>query len=172
MSDITNDILLQYIDLTKEVEELKLDIKKLENEIDSLEEQIENFENDEIVKDKVYGGDGGIQGFVIRGIPKRKKRSLENKKTKLLQDKLLVEQRKEILVDRESMVKGQILEIEKFISSISDGFLRRIFKYRVIERLSWGKVAEKIGGENTEDSVKKAYQRYIKQTCPICPEKI
>lgn len=161
MFDITNDILLQYIDLTKEVEELKADIKKLENEIDNLKEQIDDFENSQIVKDKVYGGDGGIQGFVIRGIPKRKKRSLENKKTKLLQDKFMVEERKEILENRESMVRGQIIEIERFISSISDSFVRRIVMLRVVDGLTWNEIADKIGGGNTENSVKKIYQRYL-----------
>ena len=58
-------------------------------------------------------------------------------------------------------MKGQINEIEKFLSSISDSFVRRIVMLRVVDRLTWNEVADKIGGGNTENSVKKIYQRCL-----------
>lgn len=162
--EINNELLLQYGSLTKEIEDIKSRIKKLDREIIELQEKIRDIENDYIVKDKVYGGTGGTQGFVIRGISKKRIKECENKKTKLLQEKLLVEEHQQILQDREIMVKGQINEIEKFLSSISDSFERRIIMLRVVDRLTWNQVADKIGGGNTENSVKKIYQRCLKKS--------
>lgn len=161
---INNELLLQYGSLTKEVEEIKSRIKKLDREIVDLQERIRDIENDYIVKDKVYGGNGGKQGFVIRGVSKRRIKECESKKTKMLQEKLLVEEHKRILQEREIMVKGQINEIEKFISSISSSFERRIVTLRVADGLTWNQVANQIGGGNTENSVKKIYQRCLKKS--------
>ena len=161
---INNELLLQYVSLTKEIEEIKSRIKKLDREIVELQEKIRDIENDYIVKDKVYGGNGGKQGFVISGISKKRIKECENKKTKLFQEKLLVEEHRQILQDREIMVKGQINEIEKFLSSISDSFVRRIVMLRVVEQLTWNEVADKVGGGNTENSVKKIYQRCLKKS--------
>ena len=160
---INNELLLQYVSLTKEIEEIKSRIKKLDREIIELQEKIRDIESDYIVKDKVYGGSGGTQGFVIRGISQKRIKECENKKTKLFQEKLLVEEHIRILQDREIMVKGQINEIEKFLSSISDSFVRRIVILRVIDGLTWNEVADEIGGGNTENSVKKIYQRCLKK---------
>jgi chromosome segregation ATPase len=158
---INNELLLQYVSLTKEIEDIKSRIKKLDREIVELQEKIMDIENDYIVKDKVYGGNGGKQGFVSSGVSQNRIRECENKKTKLFQEKLLVEEHRQILQDREIMVKGQINEIEKFLSSISDSFVRRIVMLRVIDRLTWNEVADEIGGGNTENSVKKIYQRCL-----------
>lgn len=169
---INNELLLQYVSLTKEIEDIKSRIKKLDREIIELQEKIRDIESDYIVKDKVYGGNGGKQGFVIRGISKKSIKECENKKTKLFQEKMLVEEHRQILQDREIMVKGQINEIEKFLSSISDSFVRRIVMLRVIDGLTWNEVADEIGGGNTSDGVKKIYQRCLKATCPTCPTKM
>ena len=169
---INNELLLQYVSLTKEIEEIKIRIEKLDREIIELQEKIREIENEYIVMDKVYGGNGGTQGFVIRGISQKRIKECENKKTKLFQEKMLVEEHRQILQDREIMVKGQINEIEKFLSSISDSFVRRIVVLRVIDGLTWNEVADKIGGGNTSDGVKKIYQRCLKATCPACPTKM
>lgn len=153
--------MLQYVCLTEEVDEIKAKIKKLEEEILDLQDKIREIENDYIVKDKVYGGNGGKQGFVIRGVSKKRMKECEMKKVKLLKERILVEEHKKILEEREIMVKRQINEIETFISSISDTVVRRIIDLRIVQRLSWNEVADKIGGGNTDYSVKKMYYRYL-----------
>ena len=50
---------------------------------------------------------------------------------------------------------------EEFIASVQDSRIRRIINLRFIEKLSWNKVADRIGGGNTEDSVRKAFDRYM-----------
>ena len=162
---VTNNILMQYIYLKDEIKENKEVIDRLENDIHKLEERILEIESGEVVKDKVYGGNGGWQGFVISGIPSKE---YEEKKTLLYLKKMRLEERRNILERHEVKILEQINEVEQFIKNIDDCLTRRIVSNRVIEGLSWQKVARKIGGENTEDSVKKIYQRYLK-TCPKCP---
>jgi hypothetical protein len=53
-------------------------------------------------------------------------------------------------------------DVEEFISRIKDSHMRRIVNLRVVEGLSWQKVADRIGG-NTEDSVRKAFDRFMEK---------
>lgn len=66
----------------------------------------------------------------------------------------------------EPLLKEIILENAnalKFIMSISDLQLQLIFRYRFLNGYSWVKVANEIGGGNTDESVKKMVYRYLKQ---------
>lgn len=60
-----------------------------------------------------------------------------------------------------------LLQIEKecelFISELPTSRLRRIFRYRYLEQYSWRKIAYLIGGNATEDSVKKEHNRYMQK---------
>ena len=56
----------------------------------------------------------------------------------------------------------QKAEVEAFVSTIEDSQMRRIIRFRFFERMPWKYVAIKIGGGNTEDGVKKAFQRFMK----------
>ena len=58
-------------------------------------------------------------------------------------------------------ITERLNEVEQFIKSVQDSHLRRIITYRVVEGLSWNEVAYKIGGGNTEDSVRKAFERFM-----------
>lgn len=48
-----------------------------------------------------------------------------------------------------------------FVESIQDGFIKTIFSLRFIECMTWAEIAEVVGGDNTEDSVKKVCYRYL-----------
>lgn len=54
--------------------------------------------------------------------------------------------------------------LEAYIASIDDSLLRQIFTLRFVDGLTWGKVARRIGGGNTSDSVRKQVYRYISKT--------
>ena len=54
-------------------------------------------------------------------------------------------------------------DVEEFIASIEDSRVRRIINLRFVEGLSWNQVADKIGGGNTDDSVRKVYERFMKK---------
>ena len=140
---ISKEILTQYSDLQHECKEVREKIEKLEK-------QIEKIESDGNVIDKVRGGDGGIQSFKIEGFPYPE---YSRKKT-------LLYARKATLSELEMELLETLNEVEEFIASISDSHIRRIVNLRVIDGLSWNEVARKIGG-NTEDSVKKAFYRFM-----------
>ena len=58
-------------------------------------------------------------------------------------------------------VKQSEAEIMPFIQSIEDSQCRLIFRLRFIHGLSWGEVADFIGGRNTEQSVKMICYRFL-----------
>lgn len=143
---ITKEVLSQYSDLQEEVKEVRLKIERLEKDISKIEAG-------EMVIDSVSGGDGGKQHFKIEGIPfpeySRKKTLLYARKAtlQLLEDDLL----------------EKTNEVEEFIASVDDSRIRRIINLRFLENQSWNKVADQIGGNNTEDSVRKAFDRFMKE---------
>lgn len=52
---------------------------------------------------------------------------------------------------------------ERYIASIPDSLVRLILAHRYIDNLPWRQVAYRIGGDNTEDSVKKIAYRFFKK---------
>lgn len=156
---VTRQMLAQYSDTRKEVKEIQERIEKLENRIPKLEKRISEIEDGETVKDKVYGGNGGLQGFVVEGVPLRE---YTDKKTELKIKRMLLSERKEMLGILELELLRQTNEIQRFINSIKDSHVRRIITLRVVDELSWNEVADRMGGMNTEDSVRKAFERFVK----------
>ena len=55
-------------------------------------------------------------------------------------------------------------EIIDFIMAIDDPQTRLIVKLRCYNLLSWNAVADKIGGMNSEYTVKKRFYRFLKST--------
>ena len=49
-----------------------------------------------------------------------------------------------------------------YIESIDDSLIRQILTCRYVDGMTWVRVARNIGGDNTEDSVKKAAYRFLK----------
>ena len=144
---ISKDVLIQYSDLQKECKEVREKIEKLEKQIDRIEK-------DGNVIDKVRGGDGGIQSFKIEGFPYPE---YSRKKT-------LLYARKATLASLEMELMETLNQVEEFIARVDDSRMRRIITLRFIDNLSWNKVADRIGGNNTEDSVKKAFYRFMENT--------
>ena len=142
---VSKEILVQDSDLQQECKEVREKIEKLEN-------QIEEIESDGAVVDKVRGGDGGLQSFKIEGFPYPE---YSRKKT-------LLYARKATLSELEMELLETLNQVEEFIASIKDSHIRRIVNLRVIDGLSWNEVARRIGG-NTEDSVRKAFERFMEK---------
>lgn len=149
----------QYFDLRQEIDEVKQKIEVLESKITKIEKRIEEIESGEIVKDKVTGGFGGTQTFTIEGIPTKE---YYDKKMELYAKKMLLESRKTTLKALELEILRQIAEVEQFINDLPDAHIRRVVTLRVVENLSWQEVADKIGGGNTEDSVRMMFNRSVK----------
>lgn len=144
---ISKEILIQYSDLQEEVKEVR-------ERIERTERQIAKIEEDGNVIDTVSGGGGGIQHFKIEGFPYPE---YSRKKT-------LLYARKATLASLELELMEMLNQVEEFIASVDDSRMRRIITLRFIDNLSWNKVADRIGGNNTEDSVKKAFYRFMENT--------
>lgn len=144
---ISKEILIQYSDLQEEVKEVR-------ERIERTERQIAKIEEDGNVIDTVSGGGGGIQHFKIEGFPYPE---YSRKKT-------LLYARKATLASLELELMEMLNQVEEFIASVNDSRMRRIITLRFIDNLSWNKVADRIGGNNTEDSVKKAFYRFMENT--------
>lgn len=158
---VSKSILIQYADLQEEIKETREKIEKLERQAKKIENRLKDIEvHKETVKDKVYGGFGGEQGFVVEGLPMRE---YDKKKTELLTKKLLINQRKSTLEILEFDLLEKTNEVEEFIASLDDSRMRRIINLRFIEKLSWVAVAHRIGGGNTEDSVRMAFNRFMEK---------
>lgn len=151
-------VLRQYEDLKREIVLIRAKIEYLEREIPRLEQEIQEIENGLIVKDKVRGGMGGWQTFTIEGIPFV---DLEEKTAKLVMKRNLLITRREMVKSLEERVENQINEVEAFLAGIDDSVIRQIVHYRYVEGMPWSKVADRIGGYNTEGSVKMMFKRYL-----------
>ncbi len=66
-------------------------------------------------------------------------------------------QLEEILKKRKSEEKKLI----EYINGIPDSQVRQIFTYRFVDVLTWAEVAQRIGGGNTSDGVRKKVMRYL-----------
>lgn len=82
-------------------------------------------------------------------------------------------------VDLEQLIREKKAEIQhqrdkavEYIYSIPDSLTRQVVYYRCVSLFSWKRVAYEVGGNNTEESVKKVYYRFFKKqkSCPECPE--
>ena len=144
---ISKEILIQYSDLQEEVKEVR-------ERIERTERQIEKIKEEGNVIDTVSGGSGNTQHFKIEGFPYPE---YSRKKT-------LLYARKATLASLEMELLETLNQVEEFIASVDDSRMRRIITLRFLENLSWNKVADRIGGGNTEDSVKKAFYRFMENT--------
>lgn len=143
---MTREVLNQYGYLLKEREDLCKRIGRLESQIDRIEQE-------GAVIDKVMGGEGGLQPFKIEGFPY----------PEYSKKKMWLNKNRAILKDREEKINNLLCEIENYISTVDDSIVRLIITYRVLDNMSWCEVASKVGGNNTEDSVRKMYERYVKK---------
>lgn len=143
---ISKEVLIQYSDLQEEIKEVR-------ERIAQTEKQIEKIEEEGSVSDMVTGGNGGIQHYKIEGFPYPE----YNRKKTLLFSRMTT------LANLEIELLETLNQVEEFIASVTDSRMRRIITLRFIDGLSWNKVADRIGGNNTEDSVKKAFYRFMEE---------
>lgn len=155
---LSKTVLNQYLSEKQEILELRSKIERLENKIPKIEKRILEIEEGHTVKDKVRGGEGGLQSFVIEGVPYDE---WNDKKADLEFAKRTLALRKELLHTAEMALILRTKEVEQFVSTINDSLTRRIISLRVLDGLQWRDVAERIGGGNTDAGVKMIYLRFI-----------
>lgn len=143
---ISKEILIQYADLQQEISELQA--RKIK-----LEKQFKTFLDGGTVTDMVTGGSGGIQHFKIEGFPivaYEKARNALSKNIQKIEDKYTE------LLELQN-------DVEEYIESIDDSRMRRIIRMRFLDKMTWNQVANNIGGNNTEDSIRMAFNRFLEE---------
>lgn len=68
-----------------------------------------------------------------------------------------------IIRSKNAMCIAHYNQIMRFVAEIDDSLIRQIVMYRHIDMLKWRDIAQKIGGGNTEDGIRKAYTRYLQR---------
>lgn len=136
---LNKDILMDYIDACELVKETEADIQKLRKS--------------EVVHDKVSGSNPDFpfqaQNFNISGQVEHYMESSELEKEKqLLQDRMVKARYKKIMV-------------EKWMAN-APARIQRLVRLKYFERLSWEQVAERLGGNSSGESIKKEFQRFMK----------
>lgn len=138
---------------------LKKEIKELKAKKEKLQKQIDNF-NSFIVCDSVQSSKNDITYAKcckqISGVPEKENRHW-------LRIRAELESTKKIIELKEQERTHQYCMITCFIQEIEDVVIRQVFEYRFIDLMPWQKVADEVGGNNTEDSVKKLCYRYIRR---------
>lgn len=71
-----------------------------------------------------------------------------------------LEQVQESLCQRRLALAEKEVAVMAYIGSVPDSLLRQILTLRFVDGHSWTAVAHRIGGGNTEESVKKAFYRF------------
>lgn len=145
---MTKGVLIQYANLCREVKDLRRRIELLESKQKSL------LDGGTVI-DTVRGTrpDGTFGSIRIEGFPSRE----YNKR------KHAIERYYQRLVEAETEVLGALVDAEMFISTIQDSHLRMIIRLRIMDELSWRQVAQRIGGGNTEDGVRKTFDRFFEE---------
>lgn len=82
------------------------------------------------------------------------KNTTEKKYIHLLEKKEELQRKKSELAERK-------IRIEVYIDNIADTLIRSIAIKRVLEKKRFRQIANELGGNNTEDSVKKMYYRHV-----------
>ena len=151
--------LIQYCDMKEE-------IKDLRRRIAETEKQIWKIAEEGTVKDTVSGGMGGIQHFVVEGMPV----------PELSRKRLLLNKRKAILLEKENELLELTMQVDEYIETIEKSELRIIFRLYFLDGLSYPKVADHMNQmfpkrciKYTDENIRKKIQRYFENVLQ-CPD--
>lgn len=81
--------------------------------------------------------------------------------TYTVRDDSQLRREEDILVQRKTVAEKTKLQVEEWMLTIPIR-MQRIIKYRYFDKLTWEKVAAKMGRKATENSVKKEFERFMK----------
>ena len=157
---IDKAVLINYCELIDEISDIETRINKLSDDIKRLQKRIEGIENGEFVVDKVKGGEGGWQGYIIEGVPVPE---YEKCKTVLLTKKCHIENEYALLADRKLELFSERTGVQRFICGIRNPATRRIVTFRCMDHMKWSEVAKSMGNGYTEESVKQVFCRFLKK---------
>ena len=138
---VDKQILYQYIDACELVKETEQEIERIRRR------------RREIVTDKVRGSSYDFPfvqiSCTIHGIPYD------------VQDQEMLDRKERILEERKAAAETIKLQEEECLVT---GPLRmqRVIQYKVFEQLTWAQGAQRMGRKNTENGLKKEFERFMR----------
>lgn len=99
-----------------------------------------------------------IKGQEITGMPFANTGETSDRVTSLVIRKQTIAA---IIEEIQERIDAQKEEIYEYINTIDDSLLRQVVVYRCVSCMNWVQVANRIGGCNTAESVRKIYERSI-----------
>lgn len=134
-------ILYQYIDACELVRETEREIEQIRRR------------RREIVTDKVKMSDYefpfGQISCTIHGIPYN------------AQDREMLDRKERILEERKAAAEAIKLQVEEWLVTVPLR-MQRIIRYKVFEGMTWAQVAQRMGRKNTENGLKKEFERFMR----------
>ncbi len=118
----------------------------LEKEQKMWEEKLKELEAESLIK-----------GQEITGMPFSNSGDSDKVSSLIIRKQTFVE----IIEEIQEKIDKQKEEIYEYINTIEDSLLRQIVVYRCVSCMNWTQVANRVGGGNTAESVRKIYERSI-----------
>lgn len=109
---IDRQTLIHYCDLIDYIADTNRQIEKIASDIKRIDRKLKAIENGEKVTDKVYGGEGGWQGFIIEGIPVPE---YDQCKTALLTKRIRLNDEYKQLALHQTELCEQRAEVQRFL---------------------------------------------------------
>ena len=135
-------ILEEYIDACEVIKEAEAEIRKLESKKSITANETVSGSNPEFPYNP--------QHFKVQGT------------TYPYSDDVRIRQKKEIL--RQKKEKAEQLKLQVEVRLISIPFrMQRIIKYKIFEEMTWQQVADRMGRNTTEASVKMEFKRFFEK---------
>lgn len=142
MIPLNKSILNDYIDACELIKETEKDIKRLEKKKKT------------IIQTNVSGSNPNFPynptHFKIQGVEITYSEDFQLR----LEEKLLEE--------RKANAQKLKLEVEAWINTIPKR-MQRIIRFNIFKRLSWEETAKQLGGKATGESVRKEFERFMKE---------
>lgn len=109
--------------------------------------------------------EAGLQSPKLDGMPRAPGTSdpTGTKAINMADIKIIIQDIQAIIEELEYKTLIKTKEIYEYMRDLNDSMMRQIIKYRCIELMTWSEVAVKIGGGNTADSVRMAYNRHVER---------
>lgn len=72
------------------------------------------------------------------------------------------------IADYEAVIRGLLAKVQiqrkkiiEYIEGVDDSLMKQIIFYRCVSCMTWQEVADAVGGNNTENSVRMMYNRFL-----------
>lgn len=137
------EILKEYVDACKLVEETEEDIKRLNKKKKSIVQTNVSGSNPEFPYQQKHFHMEGMQ-FTY-------------------QDDYQLRMEEKLLEERKAEAEKIKLKVQQYINTIDSKRMQRIIRFRYVENMSWEEVAKRMGRKSSADSVRMEAERFLKE---------